>query len=73
MGTVVARYGGEGSKKELLTGFSVWEDARVLEVGGAWLPHPEKVKEVVHSIYLTTSKQESTLHSFSPHLAGSFQ
>lgn len=40
---------------------SVWEDVRVLEVGGAWLPHGEVAKQVVCYIYLATSNQESTL------------
>lgn len=47
-------------RKKLLTGL----------LGGAWLAHAEMVKEVVRHIYLTTSKQESTLRGFSPHLAG---
>lgn len=60
---VVARYRRQESEKELLAGL----------LGGAWLTQAEMVKEVVGHIYLTTSKQESTLHGFSLHLDSSFK
>lgn len=62
-GMVVARHRGKESEKE----------AANRAFGWAWLAHAEVVKEAVRHIYLTTSKQESTLHGFSPHLAGSFK